>query len=201
VPRARVFVSSPNPEVDGLSIAELGRRGGAPPEEALVDLLVEQKGEGFQIAFGNTEEFLAEALRQPWVSIGSDGSALAAGMRARLGRPHPRSFGTYPRVLAKYVRQARLFTLEEAIRKMTALPAARLGLADRGLLRLGMKADPVVFDPDRVRDAATFEEPERYAEGIPYVLVNGVMVVDGGRPTGARPGRVLRGPGARRAAR
>jgi N-acyl-D-aspartate/D-glutamate deacylase len=194
----RVFVSSYNIDVDGLSIEQLGRRRGTSPEAALIDLLIAQKGEGFQIAFGNTEEFLAEALRQPWVDIGSDGSALAVGTRTALGKPHPRSFGTHPRVLAKYVREARLFTLEEAIRKMTGLPASRLGLRDRGLLKPGMNADIVVFDPDRIRDTATFEEPEQYADGIAWVLVNGTPVIAAGKPTNARPGRVLRGPGYER---
>jgi N-acyl-D-aspartate/D-glutamate deacylase len=194
----RVFVSSYNKEVDGLSISELGRRRGAAPEEALIDLLIAQKGEGFQIAFGNTEEFLTVALRQPWVDIGSDGSALAVGMRTAIGKPHPRSFGTHPRVLAKYVRDGGLFTLEEAIRKMTGLPASRLGLRDRGLLKPSMKADVVVFEPDRVRDTATFEEPEQYADGIAWVLVNGTPVIEAGKPTNARPGRVLRGPGYKR---
>lgn len=188
----RVFVSSPNKEVDGLSINELGRRRNRSPEEALVDLLIEQNGEGFQIAFGNTEEFLAEALRQPWVDIGSDGIALAAGMRTAFGKPHPRSFGTHPRVIARYAREGRLFSLEEAIRKMTSLPAARLGLRDRGLVKPGMKADLVVFDPEGIRDTATFEDPERYAEGIAWVLVNGTPVVSNGRPADARPGKVLR---------
>jgi N-acyl-D-amino-acid deacylase len=188
----RVFVSSYNPSVDGVSIQDLGRRRGTSPENALVDLVIEQNGEGFQIAFGNTEEFLSIVLRQPWVHIGSDGSALALGMRTAMGKPHPRSFGTHPRVLAKYARDERLFTLEEAVRKMTSLPAARLGLHDRGLVKRGMKADVVIFDPERVRDAATFEQPEQYAEGIEWVFVNGTAVVEAGRPTGARPGRVLR---------
>lgn len=193
----RTFVSSYNPEVDGLSMSELGKKRGVSPERAIVDLLIEQKGEGFQISFGNTEPNLAEALRQPWVSIGSDGSALNTGMKTTFGKPHPRSFGTHPRVLAKYVREARLFTLEEAVRKMTALPAARLGLADRGVLRAGMKADVVVFDPLTIADNATFKDPERYASGIDWVLVNGTAVVAEGKPTGALPGRVLRGPGYR----
>ncbi|MFQ5789238.1 MAG: amidohydrolase family protein [Acidobacteriota bacterium] len=188
---ARTFVSSYNPDVDGLSIIELGRQRGVPPEEGLVELLIEQQGEGFQISFGNTEEYLREALRQPWVAIGSDGSALSVGMRTALGKPHPRSFGTHPRVLAKYVREEKLLTLEEAIRKMTSLPAERLGLADRGLLRPGMKADVVVFDEERVQDLATFEKPEQYARGVEWVLVNGTAVVEEGAPTGALPGKVL----------
>jgi N-acyl-D-aspartate/D-glutamate deacylase len=193
----RTFVSSYNPDVDGLSILDLGKKRGTSPEEALIDLLIEQNGEGFQISFGNTEENLAVALRQPWTTIGSDGCALSIGMRTALGKPHPRSFGTHARVLAKYVREENLFSLEEAIRKMTAFPAARLGLSDRGLLRPGMKADVVVFDPDRIQDQATFKEPEQYATGIEWVFINGTAVVEEGKPTGALPGRVLLGPGAK----
>lgn len=192
----RTFVSSYDPAVDGLSIAELGNERGVSPEEGLIDLLIDQKGEGFQISFGNTEEYLSLAMRQPWVTIGSDGSALSAGMRTALGKPHPRSYGTHARVLAKYVREEKILTLEDAIRKMTALPAARLGLEDRGLLRSGMKADVVIFDPDRIQDQATFKEPEQYSTGITWVLVNGTPVVEEGKPTGGLPGRVLLGPGS-----
>ncbi len=193
----RTFVSSFRDEVDGLSILDLGAARGASPEEALLDLLVEQEGEGFQISFGNTEPNLRRALSLPFTHIGSDGSALAAGMRTPMGKPHPRSFGTYPRVLARYVREERLLSLEEAIRKMTSAPANRLGLSDRGLLRPGMRADLVLFDPETVRDEASFEEPERYPTGIEWVFVNGVAVIAAGEPTGALPGRVLRGPGYR----
>ena len=129
---ARTFVSSFREEVDGLSILDLGAARGLPPEEALLDLLLEQEGEGFQISFGNTEPNLTRALALPFTHIGSDGSALAVGMRTPMGKPHPRSFGTHPRVLAKYVREEGLLSLEEAIRKMTSAPANRLGLTDRG---------------------------------------------------------------------
>ncbi len=191
----RTFVSSFRDEVDGLSIVDLGEARGMSPEEGLLDLLIEQEGEGFQISFGNEEVNLVQALAQPFTHIGSDGSALAAGMRTPMGKPHPRSFGTYPRVLAKYVREEGLLTLEEAIRKMSSAPANRLGLSDRGVLRPGMKADMVLFDPDTVQDEATFEEPERYPAGIPWVFVNGVAIIAEGEPTGALPGQVLRGPG------
>ena len=191
----RTFVSSFRDEVDGLSILDLGEARGTTPEEGLLDLLIEQEGEGFQISFGNAEPNLIQALAQPFSHIGSDGSALAAGMRTPMGKPHPRSFGTYPRVLAKYVREEKLLTLEQAIRKMSSAPANRLGLSDRGVLRPGMRADMVLFDPDTVQDEATFEEPERYPTGIPWVFVNGVAIIAEGEPTGELPGRVLRGPG------
>ena len=191
----RTFVSSFRPEVDGLSIRDLGAVRDTGPEEALLDLLLEQEGEGFQISFGNTEPNLRQALALPFTHIGSDGSALAVGMRTPMGKPHPRSFGTYPRVLAKYVREEGLLSLEEAVRKMTSGPANRLGLTDRGLVRPGMRADLVLFDAAAVRDEATFQEPERYPLGIEWVFVNGVAVIAAGDPTGALPGRVLRGPG------
>jgi N-acyl-D-aspartate/D-glutamate deacylase len=111
------------------------------------------------------------------------------------GKPHPRSFGTNVRVLGKYVREERIIALEEAIRKMTSLPAQVLGLKDRGLLREGYWADIVVLDPDTVIDTATYESPKRYPKGVDYVLVNGAIVIDGGVHTGARPGKVLYGPG------
>jgi N-acyl-D-aspartate/D-glutamate deacylase len=132
------------------------------------------------------------ALLQPWCSIGSDGSALAIQGPLRRGNPHPRSFGTFPRVLGVYVHQRGLLGLEDAVRKMTSLSAAKLGLQDRGLLRPGCFADLTLFDPGRVIDRSTYEKPFQYSEGIEFVIVNGEVVLDRGQHTGARPGRVLR---------
>jgi N-acyl-D-aspartate/D-glutamate deacylase len=132
------------------------------------------------------------ALQISWVGIGSDGSALATEGPLRRGNPHPRSFGTFPRVLGTYVRARGLVRLEDAVRKMTSLNAARLGLRDRGQLRPGAWADITVFDPERVTDHATYSEPFRYSTGIEYVVVNGQIVLDRGKHTGARPGRALR---------
>src|SRR5205807_481283 len=129
------------------------------------------------------------ALSQPWCSVGSDGSALAVEGPLRRGNPHPRSFGTFARVLGVYVRERGLLRLEDAVRKMTSMNAAKLGLPDRGLLRPGNHADVVVFDPDHIIDRATYSEPFHYSEGVEYVLVNGKLVVDGGKHTGERPGR------------
>jgi dihydroorotase/N-acyl-D-amino-acid deacylase len=129
-------------------------------------------------------------LVSPFTMVASDGEIPVFGR----GRPHPRSYGTFPRVLGLYAREKGLLTLEEAVRKMTSLPAVRLGLADRGLVRPGMKADLVVFDPATIRDRATFEDPHAYAEGVAFVLVNGIVVVEEGRLSGMRPGRVLPGP-------
>jgi N-acyl-D-amino-acid deacylase len=131
-------------------------------------------------------------MRHPHTAIASDGRLVAPGD----GHPHPRWYGTFPRVLARYVRERQVLTLEEAVRRMSALPADRLGLADRGRIVEGHFADLVVFDPATVADRATFEEPHQYPTGIPYVLVNGVPVVDGGEFASARPGRALRRQGA-----
>ena len=124
--------------------------------------------------------------------IGSDGSAFATEGLLRRGYPHPRNFGTFPRVLGVYVRERGLLRIEDAIRKMTSLNAAKLGLRDRGLLQAGLFADLTVFDPDRVTDRSTYEDPFQYAEGIEHVIVNGQIVLDQGKPTAARPGRALR---------
>jgi N-acyl-D-aspartate/D-glutamate deacylase len=132
------------------------------------------------------------ALEQPWCSIGSDGSAYAVEGPLRRGNPHPRNFGTFPRVLGLYVRERGVLKLEDAIRKMTSLNAAKLGITDRGLLRAGSFADVVVFDPDRVIDKATYEKPFQYSEGIVHVVVNGKLVLEQGKHTGERPGRALR---------
>jgi N-acyl-D-aspartate/D-glutamate deacylase len=132
------------------------------------------------------------AMQQPWCSIGSDGSALATEGSLRRGHPHPRSFGTFPRVLGEYVRTRKLLSLEEAVRKMTSLNAAKAGLFERGLLRAGMFADVTVFDPAAVADRSSYLEPFHYSVGIIHVVVNGQLVLDDGRPTEARPGRALR---------
>ena len=134
------------------------------------------------------EEDVERILRHPATMIASDGEVPIFGK----GSPHPRSYGTFVRVLGRYVREKKLLTLEDAVRKMTSLPAARAGLRDRGLIRPGMKADLVIFDPATVVDTATFENPHQYAAGVSHVIVNGVLVVDDSKVTGARPGRVLR---------
>ena len=142
------------------------------------------------------EADLALAMKQPWVAVGSDGSALSIEGPLRAGVPHPRNFGTFPRVLGRYVREMKVISLEEAIRKMTSLPASILGLNDRGQIKPGMWADLVMFDPSTVADRATFEDPFQYPVGINTVIVNGTVVLDEGKHTNARPGRVLRRPAA-----
>ena len=138
---------------------------------------------------------VALALQQPWVSICNDSEG--ASPEGLLGQehPHPRAYGTFPRILRKYVREEKKLTLEDAIRKFSALPAQRMRLTDRGVLKAGMWADVVVFDPATIKDVATFAEPNQLSQGMEYVLVNGAPVIDQGKMTGARPGKVLRGAG------
>jgi dihydroorotase/N-acyl-D-amino-acid deacylase len=147
------------------------------------------------IAFGMSEPDIVLALRQPWVSFDND--AEGTSPTGLLGKDftHPRAYGTFPRILRKYVREEKILSLEEAIRKFSALPAQRLGLGDRGVLKAGLWADVVIFDSEIVRDLATFENPNQLSKGMEYVLVNGIPVIAEGKPTGALPGKVLRGPG------
>jgi N-acyl-D-amino-acid deacylase len=179
----------------GKTLAALTREAGRAPtieEAALVAIEMVERGETSAIFSAIAEPDLERILVSPFTMIASDGEIPVFGE----GSPHPRSYGTFVRVLATYVREKKLLSLEEAVRKMSSFPAARLGLLDRGLLRPGFKADVAVFDPDRVRDVATFETPHRYAEGVSLVLVNGVPVLEDGRVTPARPGRILRGAGS-----
>lgn len=169
--------------------------GMSPPPDALdllFDLLSEEGGSVPTVYAHHTEKDMQLALGQPWCSIGSDGSAYAVEGPLRRGNPHPRSFGTFPRVLGTYVRELKLLRLEDAVRKMTSLNAAKLGLRDRGLIRPGAFADLTLFEPERVADRATYERPFQYPEGIEYVIVNGQLVLERGKPTGAKPGRALR---------
>jgi N-acyl-D-amino-acid deacylase len=170
-------------------------RGKNPPPDLLdelFDLLIEEQGSVSTVYAHHTEEDMNLALRQPWCSIGSDGSAYATSGRLRRGNPHPRNFGTFPRVLGVYVRETKLLRLEEAVRKMTSLNANRLGLGDRGLLRVGQFADLTLFDPQTIADRATYDDPFQYPVGIEYVIVNGQVVIDQGEHTGAKPGKALR---------
>jgi N-acyl-D-amino-acid deacylase len=169
--------------------------GKLPPPDAfdvLFDLLIEQSGSVSTVYAHHTEQDMNLALAQPWCSIGSDGSALATHGPLRRGNPHPRSFGTFPRVLGVYARERSLLRPEDAVRKMTSLNAAKIRLRDRGLLRVGMFADVTIFDERKVTDRSSYEDPFHYSEGIEYVIVNGQVVLDKGSHTGARPGRALR---------
>jgi N-acyl-D-amino-acid deacylase len=160
--------------------------------DMLFDILLENGGSVPTVYAHHTDADMERAMTQPWCSIGSDGSAYAVEGPLRRGNPHPRNFGTFPRVLGVYVRDKKLLTLEDAVRKMTSLNAAKINLRDRGQVREGFHADLVVFDPDRIIDRSTYESPFQYAEGIRHVVVNGQMVLDNGQITTARPGRALR---------
>jgi N-acyl-D-aspartate/D-glutamate deacylase len=165
------------------------------PLDVLFDLLIEADGSIPTVYAHHTEDDMRLALSQPWCSIGSDGSAYSIEGPLRRGNPHPRNFGTFPRVLGVYVRETGHLRLEDAVRKMTSLNAAKLGITNRGQLRPGAQADVTIFDAERVIDRATYTEPFAYNEGIEYVIVNGQVVLDRGQHTGAMPGQVIRGPG------
>ncbi len=184
--------SEANKKYEGKSIAEIARISGKKPADAVFDLLIDEQGSVPAVYFLMSEEDVRYAVRQPWVSFGSDGSAVRPDGPLGKGKPHPRWYGTFPRVLGKYVREEHVLSLPEAIRKMTSLNAEKLGIEDRGLLRVGRKADITVFDPDRVADRATFENPHQYPVGILCVIVNGVPVIEGEQHLGTRPGRILR---------
>lgn len=175
-----------------LSTRTKGKAPAPDPLDELFDILIEQGGSVPTVYAHHTEKDMELALVQPWCSVGSDGSAYATEGPLRRGNPHPRNFGTFPRVLGVYVRKLGLLRLEDAVRKMTSLNAAKLGIEDRGLLRPGNWADVTVFDPERVLDRATYEAPFQYPEGIEYVVVNGQVVLEKGKHTGTRPGRALR---------
>jgi len=179
----------------GKRLTEVAKTLNKDPMDALFDLLVEDKAFAECAVFGMSEPDVVLALQQPWVSIDNDSSGTSPEGILGEEHPHPRAYGTFPRILRKYVREEKKLTLEEAIRKFSALPAQRMRLTDRGVLKQGMWADVVVFDPEMVRDVATFDDPNRLSEGMEYVLINGVPVIENGKMTGARPGKVLRGAG------
>jgi N-acyl-D-amino-acid deacylase len=179
---------------EGKTLAQLAKAQGVTAAAALVDLVLADKGNTFVTRLYIDEADLRLAMRQPWTSFGTDAAALAVDGPLASDGTHPRAFGSIPRVLGSYVREAQLFSLEEAVRKMTSLPAARLGLAERGVLRPGMAADVVVFDPSTVADTATYENPHQYPLGVELVLVNGQVVLRDGIRTDARPGRPLLHP-------
>ena len=183
-----------NKKYEGKRLDEVAQLMGKDPVDVLCDLLIAEHATPMAIYFSMSEPDVEAAMKQPWVGIGSDGAAVNPSMTF-MGRPHPRFYGTFPRVLGVYVRERHVLTLPDAVRKMTSLAAQITGLTDRGLLHPGMAADITVFDPATVRDEATFEDPARYPSGIPYVIVNGVVVIDQGEHTGAKPGHVLYGRG------
>jgi dihydroorotase/N-acyl-D-amino-acid deacylase len=181
--------------LQGKTLADVAKIWNKDPMDALFDLLIEDNAFTEVAVFGMSEEDVALALQQPWVSIDNDSPGTSPEGILGQEHPHPRAYGTFPRILRKYVREEKKLTLEDAIRKFSALPAQGMRLTDRGVLKAGLWADVVVFDPATVRDLATFDNPNQLSQGMEYVLVNGVPVIDQGKMTGAKPGKVLRGAG------
>src|SRR6202521_3166349 len=181
--------------LQGQTIAAIAKSRAKEPIETLLDILVEDNGFTGCAVFGMQEDDVALALVQPWVSINNDSSGTSPEGVLGEEHPHPRAYGTFPRILRKYVREEHRLSLEDAIRKFTALPAQRIRFTDRGVLKAGLCADIVIFDPATIHDVANFENPNQLSQGMEYVLVNGVPVIDQNKMTGALPGKVLRGPG------
>ncbi len=181
--------------IEGMMLDEIAAELGKDPKDVIMDI-IQEGGAGF-VSHLTDEEDLRLAMQQPWVAFGTDGRAAAPDGPLSAGLPHPRAYGTYPKILGRYVRELNVISLEEAVRKATSLAAESIGVEDRGMLREGLYADIVVFDPETVIDNATYEEPHQYSTGIEYVLVNGEIVLEQGEITDARPGMVVRGPGYR----
>jgi N-acyl-D-aspartate/D-glutamate deacylase len=193
-----LLVAFSNPKYkkfEGKRMSEVIRAEGKPPIDVLFELLQENRGSVSTVYFHHSEEDMKFALRQPFASIGSDGTAVKTEGPLARGNPHPRYYGTFPRILGKYVREEKVLSMEEAIRKMTSANTAKIRVFDRGLLRPGQWADVTVFDAGKIIDHATFEKPHQYATGVEYVLVNGKVVLDQGRHTRVRPGAILYGQG------
>ena len=187
-----------NPQLlplQGKTVAEIAKLWNKDPFDTIFDLLIQDNAFTEVAVFGMSEPDVALALQQPWVSVDNDSQGTAPDGLLGQEHPHPRAYGTFPRILRKYVREEKKLRLEDAIRKFSALPAERMRLSDRGVLKAGLWADVVIFDPQTITDRATFENPNQLSVGMEYVLVNGVPVIDGGKATNALPGKVLRGPG------
>jgi N-acyl-D-amino-acid deacylase len=199
-PEAILLCAVQNPKLvplQGKTIAEIAKLWNKDPIDTVFDILIEDEAFTEVAMFAMAEPDVTLALQQPWVSICNDSQGTSPEGLLGKEHPHPRAYGTFPHILRKYVREEKKLTLEDAIRKFTGLPAGRMRIADRGVLKAGMWADLVVFDPETVRDLATFEQPNQLSEGMRFVLVNGVAVIEDGKMTGKLPGRVVLGQGAR----
>jgi N-acyl-D-aspartate/D-glutamate deacylase len=195
-----VLANARNPKNDqyvGKRLSDIAKAQGKSPEDAAWDLVLDGGGRRVMAIYHMMgEQDIETALRFPWTSIGSDAGAVAqVGVPDQTGLPHPRSFGNAARVISRYVKERKVLTLEDAVRKMTSWPATRMRLADRGVIRPGMWADVTIFDLEALDDRASYERPMEFPTGIDWVLVNGVVVIDHGKHTGAKPGKVLWGPG------
>lgn len=196
-PEAIMIGAVQNPKMlplQGKRLSEIAKLWNKDPIDALCDFLIQDPSTGVAV-FGMSQPDVTLALQQPWVAVDNDSEGASPEGILGQAHPHPRAYGTFPRVLSKYVREEKVLSLEDAIRKFSALPAQRMRLTDRGVLKAGMWADVVIFDPATVRDRATFDNPNQLSEGMDYVLVNGVPVIEQGKMSGALPGKVLRGPG------
>ena len=199
-PEAVLIGAVQNPElksIQGKTLAEVAALWKMDPIDTIFEILIKDHAFTYVAVFGMSEPDVALAVAQPWVAFNNDSQGTAPTGLLGEEHPHPRAYGTFPRMLRKFVREDKLLSMEEAIRKMAALPAQKMRLADRGVIKAGMWADVVVFDPDRIADVATFAQPNQLSVGMDYVLVNGVAVIAAGKATNALPGKVLRGPGAK----
>ncbi len=193
-----LLVEFRNPDLKhlaGMTLAEVAQQRGMSPEETAMDLVIEDRTRVGAMYFNQSEDVVRKAIQQPWVSFCTDAVSIAAEGDQLLNHRHPRTYGTFPRVLGHYVRDLQLLSLEQAVHRASGLPATNLSLRDRGFLREGYFADVLVFDPDTIQDHATFEKPHQYSTGMEKVFVNGELVFDNGEHTGALPGQVVRGPG------
>jgi N-acyl-D-amino-acid deacylase len=179
----------------GKTLAEVAAMRGTSPEETAMDLVIEDGSRVGTVYFIMAEENIRKKIAQPWVSLGSDAGSIAPEGVFLKSNPHPRAYGNFARLLGKYVREEKVISLSEAIRKITSLPATHLKIERRGMLKMGHFADVVVFDPETIQDHATFDQPHQYATGVHHVFVNGVQVLKDSEHTGATPGQVVRGPG------
>jgi len=179
----------------GKTLADIAKEEKKDPLDVLMDIVAADRGNTYRVTFSMSEDDVRAALTNPLVSFNTDSSAVAEDGIFAQEKAHPRAWGSATRILGHYVRDEKVLTLEQAIRRMTSLPAARMHLNDRGILKPGMAADLVAFDPATVRERSTFADPSHYSEGVPYVAVNGQLVVDEGKITSARPGKILKGPG------
>jgi len=197
-PEGVLLVGFRNPDLRkyiGKTLAEVSEERGTPYPETAMDLVIEDGSRVQVVYFSMSEENIAKKVALPWVSFGSDGGSMAPEGVFLQSSTHPRAYGNFARIFAKYVRDENVLTLEEAVRKLTSLPAQNLKLKDRGRLEQGYFADIVVFDPETIQDKATFAEPHQLAVGVEHVFVNGVHTLKDGEHTGAKAGRVVRGPG------
>ena len=189
------FITDSLKHLTGKTVAEVAALRNVTPPEVILDLVVQDNSRVNAVYFLMTEENIKKQIAQPWVSFGSDEASQAPEGIFLKSNPHPRAYGNFSRLLGKYVREEKVITLEEAIRRLTSLPAENMKIKDRGMLKDGFFADIVIFDADSITDHATFTKPHQYSTGVKDVFVNGVQVLKDGEHTGAFPGRVVRGPG------